>query len=354
MSDQLADSAERLFGGHIDKALLHAAGEGRFPQALWDEVTEAGFTAALLPEEAGGFGATVTEAMRILQISASFNAPLPLAETMLAGWLLAKAGLPLPDGILTLAPVRKADSLTLAREGDGWRLSGTAQRVPWGRDAATAVVLVDGSDGAMLASVPAMGLATHLDVNLAGEPRDTLSFDLVLPPDAVAPAPMTAEALRAAGAALRTVQLAGALSRALSVTVGYVQTRVQFGRPIGKFQAIQHNLAIMAGQSAAAIAAADMATEALDEGLRTGKLPMLTVAAAKARAGEAASVAAGLAHQSHGAIGFTQEYELHYATRRLWSWRDEFGNEAEWNGMVGCAALRAGADGLWPLLTNVA
>ena len=354
MSDQLADSAERLFGGRIDKALLHAAGEGRFPQALWDEVTGAGFTAALLPEEAGGFGATVTEAMRILQISASFNAPIPLAETMLAGWLLAKAGLPLPDGILTLAPVRKSDTLTLTREGDGWRLSGTAQRVPWGRDAATVVVLARHPDGAMLASVSAKGLVTHRDVNLAGEPRDTVAFDLVLSAGSVAPAPMTAEALRAAGAALRTVQIAGALSRTLSVTVAYVQTRVQFGRAIGKFQAIQHNLAIMAGQSAAAIAAADMATEALDEGLRTGKLPMLTIAAAKARAGEAASVAAGLAHQSHGAIGFTQEYELHYATRRLWSWRDEFGNEAEWNAMVGRAALRAGAEGLWPLLTNVA
>ena len=354
MSDQLADSAERLFGGHIDKALLQGADEGTFPQALWEEVAAAGFTAALLPEEAGGFGATVTEAMRILQVSAAFNAPLPLAETMLAGWLLAKAGLPVPVGILTLAPVRKADILTLTRDGGGWRLAGTAARVPWARDAAALVALAEAPGGAMLASVPAAGLVTARDVNLAGEPRDTVRFDLVLPPEAVAPAPMTAEALRGAGAALRTVQLAGALSRALSVTVAYVQTRVQFGRPIGKFQAIQHNLAIMAGQSAAAIAAADMATEALEEGLRTGRLPVLTIAAAKARAGEAASIAAGLAHQSHGAIGFTQEYELHHATRRLWSWRDEFGNEAEWNAMVGRAALRAGAEGLWPLLTSVA
>ena len=76
--------------------------------------------------------------------------------------------------------------------------------------------------------------------------------------------------------------------------------------------------------------------------------------AAKARAGEAASIAAGLAHQAHGAIGFTREYELHYATRRLWSWRDEFGNEAEWNRVVGRAALAAGADGLWPALTAAA
>jgi len=132
------------------------------------------------------------------------------------------------------------------------------------------------------------------------------------------------------------------------LTVDYVRTRIQFGRPIGKFQAIQHNLAIFAGQSAAAGAAAEMAAEAFAAGLN-----LVAIGAAKARAGEAASLAASIAHQAHGAIGFTQEYELHRLTRRLWSWRDEFGNEAEWQRIVGRAALHAGADGLWPMITAV-
>ena len=344
MSDQLADSAERLFTTHATKDVLQAAEAGRFPQRLWDAVAEAGFTAALLPEEAGGFGATVAEAMRLVQAAAFHAAPVPLAETMLAGWLLARAGLPVPPGVLTLAPVRRG-ALALRREGGGWRLTGTATRVPWGRDAAALAVLAEGPDGPMAASVPACGTVAQ-DVNLAGEPRDTVAFDAVLPGEAVAPAPFDAAGLRAAGAAVRTVQIAGALSRALAISVEYAQTRVQFGRPIGKFQAIQHNLAILAGQSAAALAAADMAADAL-----AGDLSPLVVGAAKARAGEAASVAAGLAHQSHGAIGFTQEYHLHPFTRRLWSWRDEFGNEAEWNALVGRAALQAGPDGLWPALT---
>ena len=216
-------------------------------------------------------------------------------------------------------------------------MTGTAARVPWARDADAVVVMAEGR----IACVPSGSFqVTARDVNLAGEPRDTLAVD------ATVPAAASPTSLRAAGAALRTVQIAGALSRALSISVEYAQTRVQFGRPIGKFQAIQHNLAIMAGQSAAAIAAADMAADALEHGL-----PPLLVAAAKARAGEAASVAAGLAHQSHGAIGFTQEYELHFATRRLWSWRDEFGSDALWNTLVGRAALAAGPDGLWPALT---
>jgi acyl-CoA dehydrogenase len=350
MSDQLADSAERLFGSLVTKDVLRAAGEGRFPQVLWDAVSEAGFTAALLPEDSGGFGATTAEAMRIVQIAANHTAPIPLAETMLAGWLLAGAGLAVPDGVLTLAPVRLKDSLKLIRDGEGWHVRGTATRVPWGRDAKAIAVVAAGPDGPMVACVPGGRPAVH-DVNLAGEPRDTLTLDMALPASAVAPAPpgIDVAGLRAAGAVMRTVQIAGALSRALSVSVAYVQTRVQFGRAIGKFQAIQHNMAILAGQSAAAIAAADMATEALGSGL-----PRLPIAAAKARAGEAASVAAGLAHQCHGAIGFTREYELHFATRRLWAWREEFGNEAEWNAVVGRAALQAGGDGLWAALTAAA
>lgn len=324
MSDQLGESAERLFAEFCGPEVLKAADGGALPKALWDAVVDAGFTAALLPEAAGGFGATVADAMRLVQIAASHAAPIPLAETMLAGWLLARAGQPVPDGVLTVAPVRLRDA------------PGTASRVPWGRDAAAIVVV--GEDGVTCVPQGAFEVS-GLDTNLAGEPRDTVTFNPAVRGQA-------GGRLRAAGAAVRTVQIAGALSRALSISVDYAQTRVQFGRPIGKFQAIQHNLAILAGQSAAAIAAADLATEALER-----QLPPLLVGAAKARAGEAASIAAGLAHQSHGAIGFTREYRLHHLTRRLWSWRDEFGNEAEWNAVVGRAALAAGPDGLWPALT---
>lgn len=346
MSDQLADSAERLFAANTGKAIIGAAENGTFPQALWDAVTGAGFTAALLPEHAGGYGATVAEAMALLRISAAHAAPIPLAETMLAGWLLTQASLSVPEGVMTLAPVRVRDVPTLRRSGDAWHLTGTASRIPWARDAAAIVVLAEGPDGPAVALLRPDGFTLGHDRNLAGEPRDTIAIDAMLAADTVAPSPFTPAQLRAAGAAVRTVQIAGALSRALSLSVQYAQTRVQFGRPIGKFQAIQQNLAILAGHAAAAVAAADMAADALGNGLD----PLL-VGAAKARAGEAASVAAGLAHQSHGAIGFTQEYELHFATRRLWSWRDEFGNEAEWNGVVGRAVLAAGPDGLWPALT---
>jgi acyl-CoA dehydrogenase len=74
--------------------------------------------------------------------------------------------------------------------------------------------------------------------------------------------------------------------------------------------------------------------------------------ATKVRAGEAASVGAALAHQVHGAIGFTLEYELNLHTRRLWSWRDEFGNEAEWSSRVGHRIAAAGSGALWATITS--
>ena len=145
---------------------------------------------------------------------------------------------------------------------------------------------------------------------------------------------------------MRSAQMAGALQSVLETSVQYARERVQFGRPIGRFQAVQQNLALLAGQAAAATAAAEAAIEAAAHNLDSP-----AVAAAKIRAGEAAGIGAAIAHQVHGAIGFTQEHRLHYLTRRLWSWRDEFGNEAYWARRLGGEVVAAGADRLWHGIT---
>ena len=79
---------------------------------------------------------------------------------------------------------------------------------------------------------------------------------------------------------------------------------------------------------------------------------MLDVAVAKVRVGEAASNGAAIAHQVHGAMGFTYEHSLHHATRRLWAWREEFGNETLWAGRLGRLITEHGADELWPFITQ--
>ena len=145
---------------------------------------------------------------------------------------------------------------------------------------------------------------------------------------------------------MRTQQIEGELTRLTEMTTQYAQDRVQFGRPIGKFQAVQQNLAMLAGQTAAAVAAADVAAEAVSD-----TLAVLPIAAGKSRAGEAAGIGAAIAHQVHGAIGFTFEHDLHFLTRRLWSWRDEFGKDFAWNRLLGRHMAKAGANSIWAEIT---
>ena len=106
----------------------------------------------------------------------------------------------------------------------------------------------------------------------------------------------------------------------------------------------------MAGEVTAVTALTDAAVQAVERGADD---VVLAAAAAKVRAGAAVEVVARLAHQVHGAIGFTQEYRLHHLTRRCWSWRDEAGSELVWARVLGAGLLAGGPDDLWPALTRV-
>jgi acyl-CoA dehydrogenase len=145
--------------------------------------------------------------------------------------------------------------------------------------------------------------------------------------------------------------MSGALDYLTSQSVAYANERTQFGKPIGKFQAIQQQLAVLSTQSAAAGIAAAHACAAADK-LTIGSDAAFEIAVAKVRADDATSIATSIAHQVHGAIGFTYEHGLHFATRRLWSWRSEFGSGAEWADLLGRQAMERGADELWPYVTG--
>ena len=345
--DLVREAAERLFEKHCGAETMRRADGGEYPQALWRALTEAGYAAALVPENAGGAGLEMSDALSLLVSAGRHAVPAPLAETMLAGWLLCAAGIAVPEGPLTVAPVREGDTLIAKRDGAGWRIEGTAARVPWGRQCGSIAVLAESDGESVVALVAAADCAIKDGHNIAGEPRDELVFSATKSLQAGA-SPISAGALRALGAVMRSAQMAGALQGVLETSVQYARERVQFGRPIGRFQAVQQNLAVLAGQAAAATAAAEAAIEAAARDLNSP-----VVAAAKIRAGEAAGIGAAIAHQVHGAIGFTQEHRLHYSTRRLWSWRDEFGNEAYWARRLGGAVAAAGADRLWHGITAV-
>ena len=339
--DLLREAAGRLFEKHCGAETMRRADGGEFPQALWRALTDAGYTSALVPESAGGAGLDMADALSLLLSAGRHAVPAPLAETMLAGWLLSAASLQIPEGPLTVAPVRDGERLRARRDGAAWRIDGAATRVPWGRQCGTIAVIAESEGESVVALVAAADCALKDGRNLAGEPRDDLVFSGTKPLQA-GMSPIGVDALLALGAVARSAQIAGALQSVLETTARYARERVQFGRPIGRFQAVQQNLAVLAGQAAAATAAAEAAIE-----VAARDLDSPVVAAAKIRAGEAAGIGAAIAHQMHGAIGFTQEHRLHYFTRRLWSWRDEFGSEAVWARRLGGTVAAAGADRLW-------
>jgi alkylation response protein AidB-like acyl-CoA dehydrogenase len=232
------------------------------------------------------------------------------------------------------------------------KLTGRARHVPFARDAEHIAVVATRNGEKIVALVASKGLAINPGVGLSGEPRDTVSFDGATALD-VKPAPgLDPAKLTLIAAAARTQQMAGALERILEQSVQYSLDRVQFGRPIAKFQAVQHNLAALAGEVAAAGAAADGAAEAIAEHGIASDITAAEVAIAKLRVGDAAGAGAAIAHQVHGAMGFTYEHTLHHSTRRLWGWREEFGNETLWAERLGRMVAAAGADALWPFVTR--
>ncbi len=339
MENMIFDTAEHLFSDFAEAGFeampVHAEdGATEWMPDLWTQIEELGLPTTLLSEDQGGYGLPPSCGLGLVRLAASHAIPAPLGETLVANWLLAAAGLPLADGPATLA---------CGPQITAQRLQGTADRIAWGRHAQTVVVLSVDS----IARVH-RGRVSEQGFNLAAEPRDTLTWDCEAE---TAAAPVSEITFRAIGAVLRAQALAGTLEAAVTLTVEYANERQQFGRPIGKFQANQQPLAIAASQTAAARAGADMATDLLPLALTAPDRFITAAAAAKQRAGEAAGMVAGIVHQVHGAIGFTQEYRLQALTRRLWAWRDEWGNEAEWADHLGARVASLEPNGFWPFLT---
>lgn len=320
----LEETANKVFEECVTQDVRDAAEEGTWQQSAWEAVETSGLTRAFAEEEAVAW----EDAYVLFRAAGAHRVPLPFSETLIAGWLLKSAGLDVPEGPLTIAIANDAEA--------------ALSRVPWGRDAAFVVAARDQQvqlfEKSQITATPGQ--------NMTREPRDELT---------VSGSPLADKGLESAanvahhlGALARSAQIAGALGWVLNTSVEYANDRVQFGRALGKFQAIQQQLAVLSTEAAAADYATMVAFTAMGEAL-----PETRIAIAKVRAGEAAGKAASIAHQVHGAIGFTREHALHTATRRLWSWRAEFGAERDWADRLGRAALAQGSEQLWPTLARV-
>lgn len=336
----MLDSADRLLTDLATPELVNRAEQGEFPTELWRSIEEAGLTLVAVPEDKGGVGGSLADLAAVLRLLGAHAAPVPAAETALARHLAALAGIEAPEGALTVAIAETPLQLS----ADGRKVSGDIRHVPWGGQAGVLAVArhPSGKTHIVVLSGPAAGSAN----NAAGEPRSRLVLKEapVAASGAIALSPAQVLAL---AAFMRVQQIAGAAQQVLDIALTYARERKQFGRPIGNFQAVQQLLAELAGQVASIQSAAESAAEAA----AAGDLG-LPLAAAKVRAGEGAGRIAAMAHQVLGAMGFTYEHRLHHFTRRLWTWRDDYGSDTLWAVEIGRAVAAAGPEAVWPTLSG--
>ncbi|MFI5011622.1 MAG: acyl-CoA dehydrogenase family protein [Hyphomicrobiales bacterium] len=326
----LREQARLLFERHCTRATIEEAEAGTWPAALWAAIEEAGLPDVLLPEDRGGSGGGLREAVAILRAQGAAAAPVPLAETMLGRWLLKRAG----PGVVSLGFIGEPVAIGRSPAGD----PGAGIEMAWAA-AADACVLVSEATGELHIASRGAITVVRMRRSPAGEPRELIVANSS---KGVGKAPPGASPL-ALLSLFRAAQISGALTQVLEITLRYAKERTQFGRTISNFQAIQQMLAEAAGHAAAAGVAVDIAAASASE---------TTCASAKARAGEAAGRVAATAHQILGALGYTREYHLHTLTRRLWSWRDEAGDDVFWQARLAQHAFANGAaNELWAYVT---
>lgn len=302
----LADAFRRQLGALVTPEAIRAIESGGSADALWAALEESGFIDAMLPESAGGAGIGLPQAFPLILAAGEYCIPVPFAETMIARGMLAGQGItPPPGAAIALAPLSSV--------------------IPGGQLASHALVDRAGAPTLVAAS------ATGDDLFRA---RCSTGIEAG---DVVATLASEPDGLLLTAAAVASALMAGAMARLLEMSLHHASERQQFGRSLGKFQAIQQQLAVLAEQVLSAQVAA--------RGAFVGdRFDPVRVAAAKCRANEAAVHVCNIAHAIHGAIGATEEFDLQLYTRRIKLWQLAFGSESYWGARLGQARIASGFD----------
>ena len=347
----VAEAAVRIFqnfkgqSGKGERTSAHS-----YP--LWAALEEAGLPLAWVPEELGGSNVGLYEGFQVARVAGRHAIEVPLVDTMLAAWMLSAAQIKPPEGAIAMAPP-SSGRLVLDSRG---RLHGNLARVPHASDVAHLACLAESPAGAVIALIRCDNCRIEKEPNISPDPRCRVDIDNVEPVvHAPVPRDFDAESVSIMGMTARSLQIAGALEAALELAVTYASQREAFGRTISKFQAVQHNLARLASETAAAVTVSCSAADSIAESGAPSKLDegaLLEVLSSKIRTAEAAETGMAIAHQIFGAIGFTTEHPLHKFTLRALSWRDDFGNDSEAAVVLGRRIAQLGPDELWPLLAS--
>ncbi len=315
--NMFADALEKILVDHCTSADIRRIEAGGSATDVWYQIEQAGFLDLLLAEGRGGAGLTLPELFPVLECLGRFAVPLPIAQSIVARVVVGSATV--PQGMVALAT-----SMLHLADGAGV----ACQRVPYGMTA-DYVLARDGDALLLLPCATAQRVAV-------GDARSRAAHLSWQKPEPVFSLPSGGGQLHSFAAAAAAAQLSGAMQRIFDMTLAHCNDRVQFGKSIGKFQAIQQQLSVMAEHVLAAAIAAESAFSSV-----AAAPSLLAAAVAKSRCSEAASQVAATAHALQGAIGMTDEYDLSLLTRCLHHWRVAYGAEGYWNGVIGERVLAA-------------
>ncbi|UOQ94863.1 acyl-CoA/acyl-ACP dehydrogenase [Halobacillus shinanisalinarum] len=349
MQEIILDSTNKMFKSLCSKELIDQLEEGIFAEELWSVLVESGITSVGVPESLGGTGGDYNDALHILQLYGRFSVPLPLSETLMVQWLLADHRVPASREIFTLS-VNLKNKIEIEETTKGYSIRGKAVHVPWARHAKSLLVLVNFEGASKVALLPLEQAGVEYNSNLAGEPSDTVNFESI-DVENIFLEDVEEEKFRMKvtnlGGLIKTAMMSGAMEALLELSVLYSKEREQFGRPLHRLQAIQQHIAVLSGETVASVTIANKAIQAFGKGMVDHE-----IAAAKLKLSESAGKVTEIAHQLHGAIGVTHEHRLNQVTRRLWAWRDEFGNENYWADQLAEKVMSSNKESLWEMITD--
>lgn len=318
MENSFYDSADRFFAQECTPAQLRQIEQGNDPHTLWEILLTTGFADALLPERDGGAGLSLTDTWPIMFCMGRHALPLPYAHTMLGRAWLNHHGKNIPEGSLTFAPFQvKTESAGLTARAVNfglvadWVLVQRGKQV-WLLPSSEATVTPAGGHGTLEADIYwSSAIADRAQLGEWEHPQFQHLMSLSV-----------------------AVLIAGAADRVFEMTLAHANQREQFGKPIGRFQALQQQIS----EVAELVFGARMATEMACRSKDWQPAPLLA-ALAKAQTSQAVARVTAVAHAVHGAIGVTHEYDLQLFTRRLNEWARTAGGHAYWARQLGQEVL---------------
>lgn len=318
MQSEIYNAVSKLLGSLDVPTEIRATNDSGRADKLWCALQQSGFLDVLVPEAEGGAGLGWAQAWEVLFAAGRHGLPMPVGATMFGRALLASLGQQASDTALTASG--------FVQQGEQGSL--VARDLPAAKLASHA--LIQDQDTVYLLPI---SQATLVDVGGKGcfDAQATWSHAVV----SQSVVGRAARGLVAHGVALcLAIQLAGVADRVLELTLTYANDREQFGKPIGKFQALQQQIAEMAERVYGARMASQIACQV------DGWQPSFaSTEVAKAQTSAVAAKVAAIAHAVHAAIGVTYEYDLQLYTRRLYEWARLGGGSAYWAGQIGQTAM---------------